>query len=413
MYLIMFNNLMRKTVLWGLLSLLPLHISAQVNPKEGYIITNEGATVHGTIDYLTNEKNAKACLFRKNGESTFQSFRPSDIRGYRLTNEGIYYVSRLLKTGDISQQQFAEYLLQGGVSLYRYIYEGENYFGFVGNDGKEVVVKDDRLNEDLSNYEEKLENRRSQMQQVGVVMYKDPTVANRMWKMDMTSSELVRFVKRYDERYCTSDGDCVVFMTDTKKSKSVEPHFYVGAGMSYSWFSADQFKEEPQFLAYKTKYSGIAPTFMVGADMMYPRYSHLLMSQIELSFTPYSIKASEQLIEDAETRMKCSELALRLGVGYVFNPERNVNPFVVGGFSICHHISLEEVNRVIEYRDGINNPLTKHDMDYGSVTYLGIYAEAGVNISHVRLSARYNQPFGGKDGPQIKGGLHVGVAYRF
>ena len=50
------------------------------------------------------------------------------------------------------EQLFAEFLLQGGVSLFRYYYGFNNYFGFVGSDGKEIILRDDKLNEDLTTY---------------------------------------------------------------------------------------------------------------------------------------------------------------------------------------------------------------------------------------------------------------------
>ena len=59
---------MKKMIIWSVLCLLPMQMSAQVNPKEGYVITNEGDTVRGTINYLKDEENAKACQFRKAGE---------------------------------------------------------------------------------------------------------------------------------------------------------------------------------------------------------------------------------------------------------------------------------------------------------------------------------------------------------
>ena len=36
-------------------------VSAQVNPKQGYIITNEGDTIRGTIDYRSDVRNAREC----------------------------------------------------------------------------------------------------------------------------------------------------------------------------------------------------------------------------------------------------------------------------------------------------------------------------------------------------------------
>jgi hypothetical protein len=50
-------------------------------------------------------------------------------------------------------------------------------------------------------------------------------------------------------------------------------------------------------------------------------------------------------------------------------------------------------------------------MDYGSVTNLGVYAGVGVNVSHFRFSAAYDQPFGGKNGVQKKGALTLSVGY--
>ena len=137
---------MKKIIAFFLLSLatLPMQLAAQVNPQKGYIITNGNDTVHGTIDYLTDAQNVKACLFQKKGESVFKPLSPKDIKGYRLAGDGIYYVSRLFTGGEKPELQFAEYLLQGGVSLYRYYYDDYNYFSFVDENGKEVIIRDDR-----------------------------------------------------------------------------------------------------------------------------------------------------------------------------------------------------------------------------------------------------------------------------
>jgi hypothetical protein len=38
-----------------------LEVSAQINPEQGYIITNEGDTIRGTIDYRSDVRNAREC----------------------------------------------------------------------------------------------------------------------------------------------------------------------------------------------------------------------------------------------------------------------------------------------------------------------------------------------------------------
>ena len=78
------------------------------------------------------------------GEREYKSLSPTDIKGYRLAGDGIYYVSRMFNDGERPELLFAEFLLQGGVSLYRYYHDDCNYFGFVDSDGREVVIRDDK-----------------------------------------------------------------------------------------------------------------------------------------------------------------------------------------------------------------------------------------------------------------------------
>ena len=59
---------MRKAI-FILLAIVSIKLAAQVNPQKGYIITNENDTIYGTIDYLTDAQNVKACLFQKAGET--------------------------------------------------------------------------------------------------------------------------------------------------------------------------------------------------------------------------------------------------------------------------------------------------------------------------------------------------------
>ena len=56
----------KEIVLLLLLSaMMPMQLTAQVNPHRGYVITNDNDTVYGTIDYLTDARNVKACLFKQ------------------------------------------------------------------------------------------------------------------------------------------------------------------------------------------------------------------------------------------------------------------------------------------------------------------------------------------------------------
>ena len=179
--------------------------------------------------------------------------------------------------------------------------------------------------------------------------------------------------------------------------------------MSYSWFKSPQYDASP-LQACEMKYSGVMPTFVAGADVTYPRHSKHLMTQIELAFTPYSFKASEQRMPDAESRMKSSELALKLGAGYIFAPEQKTSPFLVGGLSVRQMFSQKEENRIFEAKDTKNAIV--FDRDYGTGTYVGVYAGVGVNVNNFRFFGAYTLPFGGKEGGvRMKSALTLTVSY--
>ena len=406
-----------KKLMLLLLATLPIQLTAQVNPQKGYIITNDNDTVHGTIDYLTDARNAKTCLFRRNGESQYKSLSPSDIKGYRLAGDGIYYVSRPFTGGEKEELLFAEFLLQGGVSLYRYYYDDYNYFGFVDSDGREVIIRDDKLNDDLGTYSRKLQERRQKVQEIGALMSRDNTIANRLWKMDLTSNDLTRLVRQYDEEYCTEAGDCVVFQYDRKKSAAVTHRFYVGAGICYGSYASPSYDYTRAYsmLYSEYTYSGIAPTFFAGADIQFPRFSKNLYAQAEVSYTPWRIKSSEENMEGGRPEMSVDELAARLGVRHVFSSDSRISPFIRAGINLSWNLAMKEKDVSYKYKIDDDSQVSYRvgDLDHGGQMGVGVYLGGGVDISHFRISASWKKSWGGKDGMDEKSSGILTAAWLF
>ena len=411
------NKKTKKVFVSFLLATIPIQTTAQVNPQKGYIITNEYDTIHGTIDYLTDARNAKTCLFQKKGENEYKSLSPTDIKGYRLADNGIYYVSRLFNDGENQELLFAEFLLQGGVSLYRYYYDDYNFFGFVDSDGKEVVIRDDKLNEDLSTYNKKLQERRQKVQEVNALMHQDKTIANRLWKMDLTSNDLTELVKQYDEDYCTSAGECIIFKYDKKKTAAVSRRFYVGAGINYASYKAPNYDVRRKTSYSGNTYNGIAPTFLVGADFMFPRFSRFLMAQLGLSYTPHRYDASKVMLEGGHPKMSINELAARFGASYGFFHNSRIKPYIKGGLHFAWNSGIKEKNVAFMYKyvgnyDGIVQQTTG-DLIYDNELRCGIYVGAGADIGHIRINALWKKAKSSYDGLNEKGCGILTIAYLF
>ena len=54
---------MKKMIIFALLAFSATAATAQTNPKPGFIITNNGDTIRGILDFRTNERMSKQCDF--------------------------------------------------------------------------------------------------------------------------------------------------------------------------------------------------------------------------------------------------------------------------------------------------------------------------------------------------------------
>ncbi len=80
--------------------------------RKGFIITNEGDTVTGYVDY----KNLEACIFKRSaGEKSYYTYAPDDIKGFGFDFNRMF----LSKKVGPYQSLFLECLVLGSASLYR------------------------------------------------------------------------------------------------------------------------------------------------------------------------------------------------------------------------------------------------------------------------------------------------------
>jgi hypothetical protein len=118
---------------------------AQIQFRQGYVITINGDTLFGEIDYQDNDVLARQCRFRESPQSQSQIFSPFDIAGYRFT-DGKYFISKNID----NTQYFVEYLLNGVINLYTLHDETKATHFYIEKEGigfKEVPYEDKVLSE--------------------------------------------------------------------------------------------------------------------------------------------------------------------------------------------------------------------------------------------------------------------------
>lgn len=368
---------MKKIVL--LLCLLAvITVKAQTNPQPGYIITNENDTIRGTVNYLSDIRNMHGCHFRADGAEDFQIYKPGEIRGYRLMNNGIFYVTRTFMVGNKEETIFAEYLLQGGVSLYYVRDTHMQYYYWVDEDGKVAILAyDGKKVVDDNTY------RRKRIMEVSQMLGKSADAQKRLWKTNFSSKDLVDLTREYDEAYCADAGECVQFVYDAKTKFALKVRFRVEAGVDFNKVRNKHYTGENWI-----ETSCTTPYLGIGADFQIPRFSKNLSLETMLTVNKKSGSENEidYLQKVTAMHFEYYDLALQLGLAVKLLPEHRICPFIRGGFALNEMFGIETEN-MEHYKIGHN------EQDFRTRLGMGFYVGAGTDIAignhSLRVVANY------------------------
>lgn len=367
---------MKKTVILSSLLLAATTAMAKVNPQKGYIITNHNDTIHGVIDYRGDSKNAYICMFRADEEQAFKKYIPQEIKGYRLADGGIYYITRTFPVNGEDKTFFAEFLLEGAISLFHHTEEGIDYFYFVDEEGKVSVVKDTHENDDRSKYRTLVEINRIKREGMneGVQLFsKSPKTVDKLWESNCEPSRLMKLTKEYVEEFCPSSGECIEYWYNEKKSALVKTRFRIEAGILSGKFKLDEG-------GYRPKSSASAPQIGVGVDFLFPRFNKNISLQALVLLSHWDMKESRTRLDVTNPgyyKMKFTMGEFSIGPAYRFLSRSKVSPIIRGGLCTCYEFGGKEEHYNVELNSGL----------------FGYYAGAGVDIDlrkyTLRLFANY------------------------
>ncbi len=348
--------------------------SAQVNPHNGYIITNSNDTIYGTIDYQTDIRNAKVCVFQKSGDTTFKEYFPSEINGYRSSDNGIYYVSKFLVVGGEEKQVFLEFLVQGGLSLYRFVDEDSNEkYLVVDKEGKVAEIKKiDRVINDRR----ALKATMQQVMKDALPMFgKSEDTQNDLLKLNVTKKQLSRIVKNYDMNYCQSDGDCVTFEYDESKTRNLVVKLRIDCGLAINNNVITMIQPYDDNTDRDYTLSSISPVLGIGGDFHLPKITDHLYLQLGVSGYSFSKTKEFRYWEQLKKTGKISYLGIKesLGVVYSVSPKSLFSPAIKGGLNLCQLIQLKS--------EGFSPACSFEKANTAEKLGWGFFINAGGNLS--------------------------------
>ena len=151
----------------------------------------------------------------------------------------------------------------------------------------------------------------------------------------------------------------------------------------------------------------------------------LLLASCEKPFEPEQkdwenttayFNSSDEVSSNGEhPEITLDEIAARVGLSYVFCPDSRIKPFIKGGLNFSWNTNMKEKNVDYKYKMNYDSQVSygTGDLEYSKGAGAGIYLGAGVDISHIRISAFWKKALGGKDGLNEKNSGILTAAYIF
>lgn len=90
----------------------------QTNFVKGYYVTFDSDTVHGLIEYRSDNRNSRICTFKNSTNGVTTQFNPSEIYSYALEDK-IIFKSCLIQKESETQELFLKILVSGSVSFFK------------------------------------------------------------------------------------------------------------------------------------------------------------------------------------------------------------------------------------------------------------------------------------------------------
>ena len=148
------------------------------------------------------------------GEKQYQTFSPADIIGYRLTDNGKYYVSRTIELNNKKEVYFLEYLIKGIISLYYLYNEETSYFFFENEQGQmySTCVTDD--NGEIGGAGNWRQRRMQIIRPIFEAFQESPDTQRKLMESNLDKRNLSELTRGYHNRICTSAEECVKFEYD-------------------------------------------------------------------------------------------------------------------------------------------------------------------------------------------------------
>ena len=371
---------------------------SQPNFIPGVVITNQGDTLHGQIDFRNRDKNPDKILFRKEGETTSTRYSPLDIQSFKVNNE--VYVSAIVnmslssrKPGSLDDEAdlktamdttFLQALIQGDKSLY-YLKNREGIENFYIRQGDQFRLL--VYNVYKSTRENKIRINKKYVGQLVLYFNNASSIRQQIQKTDYNRTSLEKLFQAYYQQTSSAPK------FQKKKDKGTLAYGIVaGVSISQVNFSGDGYA----YLTSTDISPSVNPTAGLFLNFILPRSQEKWSIYNELNFNSYQLTTDFNgfyhdiyYTQHVNTELAFSYLSLNNMVRFRY-PVRSCYLYINGGIS--NGIIIDETNHKTII--GKTNTTESKGLDDIKKHDFGYIGGIGLQYHHFSVDARYKRSGG-------------------
>lgn len=224
----------RITLIWFgfILAINTLSVYSQFDYRKGHIVTNEGDTVKGYIEYGNARNNAYYCYFKIDSTSKPYKYLPDELISITVGNYR-HSVSKDIYINGKKQRLFLEYLLKGAMDLYFFIDQNSADYYFVEKEGVLYELTNDPTEKTIDG-KTYIGTTNKYIRTLNYLTKESPATSKLVEKMDFSPKSFIKIATDYHEYICDS-VDCVVYSREQRRLNDAKIQIRVGVSVGNSF----------------------------------------------------------------------------------------------------------------------------------------------------------------------------------
>lgn len=379
-----------KNILALIVFILSTHFAwSQADFREGFVVTTQGDSLAGYIDYRVGDKNFSTCSFRSTENGAVKDYAPGQVTRYGFFGDK-QFLSHTIAQEEDSVDVFLEILVEGRLSLFLY-------------EGRFFVMKNERLFELTNEQISRSEGARTMMghshKYIGILKSLTFDCPGKQ-KIDYTLKLQERHLTRFVNEYNSCIGAPSINFKDEKPwfAVSCSPELaYIRSYLKFISTREDHYHLQGDFDPDNTWALGFL--FFINSPRINERLSFITgLRYIPVSYISHSLIENQFHKYNNEVIVDIDELKIPLGFQYRF-PEHNYTPYIQAGLSMTWYLSSTNTwTQIQETSDHVVTTTVQSAVDLQNYE-LGIWGGIGLFKSindalGMHLELRYEQTNG-------------------